>query len=265
VKSTVRLAGEKLTTPLYVKTDADMPWPEDESVFYVLSADGLFFCRNHRFFRSSVPARSWPTGLAPHVERLELRHPKIPRRQIELLVGFFDEIAAEHGAEAAALLIWDRNAQRTRLHVPPQRSTVFEGWSGSRYPGQVYYDVPHDLPAHWSVIGDVHSHADEAAYASATDQADERHRPGVHLVIGRVYREPPEMHCEFVVDGTRFRTAPALVLAGYERRNRRFPRTWLDRVTVEVHRPGDAASGSTWKSGNGGRTYDDGDDDGGRA
>jgi hypothetical protein len=67
------------------------------------------------------------------------------------------------------------------------------------------------------------------------------------------------------VDGTRFRTAPALVLAGYERRNRRFPRTWLDRVTVEVHRPGDAASGSTWKSGNGGRTYDDGDDDGGRA
>ena len=45
MKGTVRLAGEKLTTPLYVKTDPDMPWPEDENAFYVLSADGLFFCR----------------------------------------------------------------------------------------------------------------------------------------------------------------------------------------------------------------------------
>jgi hypothetical protein len=252
VKSFVRLAGEKLTTPLYVKTDPDMPWPEDENAFYVLSADGLFFCRNHLFFKSSVPARRWPTGLAPHMEWLELKHPRIRRRQIELLVGFFDEIAAEHGAEAAALLIWDREAQRTRLHVPTQRSTVFEGWSGSRYPGQVYYDVPPNLPRHWSVIGDVHSHADEAAYASATDKADERHRPGLHLVIGRVYREPPEMHCEFVVDGTRFQTAPELILEDYRRRSRRFPRVWLDRVTVEVHASSPTTEPSTWMGGNGG-------------
>ena len=50
-------------TPIYVKTDPRMPWPDD-TFFYLMTADGLFACRNHKFFRSCVPAPRWPSELA---------------------------------------------------------------------------------------------------------------------------------------------------------------------------------------------------------
>ena len=44
-----------LLTPILLKTADTMPWPEDESVFHLVTSDGLFLCRNHPFFTSSVP------------------------------------------------------------------------------------------------------------------------------------------------------------------------------------------------------------------
>src|SRR5436853_153598 len=120
-------------TPIYLKTRDDMPWPEDE-VFYVLSGDGLFLCRNHPFFRSSVPARRWPGELAGHAPALALRYPKLPRRLLEMTVGFFARIGRLHNAEAAVLLAWDRAANRPRLLVPDQTATVGTTWRGETYP-----------------------------------------------------------------------------------------------------------------------------------
>ena len=103
---------ENLVTPIYVKTDADMPLPEDESAYYVLGSNGLFLCRNHPLFSSCVNARTWPTELAPQDQTVRLRYPQIPQPDIERLVGFFAAVFERHGAEAAAVLVWDREAGR---------------------------------------------------------------------------------------------------------------------------------------------------------
>jgi hypothetical protein len=91
------------------------------------------------------------------------------------------------------------------------------------------------LPSHWSWIGDIHSHVTAPAFASHTDQTDESHRPGLHIVVGRLDREPPEFHIEFIVDGTRFPVDdPGLVFAGYRRRQPdSVPACWLDQVIVQ--------------------------------
>ena len=102
---------ETLVTPLYVKSDAGMSWPADERAFYVLGSNGLLLCRNHPFFRSCVPARYWPSELARQDRFLELAHPKLPREQIESIIGFFARVGALHRAEAAVLLLWDRAAR----------------------------------------------------------------------------------------------------------------------------------------------------------
>ena len=229
-------SDDRLVTPLYVKTDGELPWPTNDRAFYVLSANGLFLCRDHPFFRSSVPARHWPSELAKHRKFLELRHPKVPRRQVELIVGFFSKIAELHNAEAAALLLWDRAARRVKVHIPRQQATVFESWTGRRSPQDVSYDVP-DLPQTVSVIGDAHSHVDGPAYSSAKDKRDEAHRAGLHVVVGRISREPPEFHCEFVVDSARFEVDPPAVMGTYRRRRTEIPEEWLDRVEVKVERP----------------------------
>ena len=94
-------------------------------------------------------------------------------------------------------------------------------------------------------FGDVHSHVHYAAYASSTDKADESHSAGLHVVVGRIQNEPPEIHAEAVVDGMRFVMDPQEVIVDYARRRTQIPDEWLARVVVEVQ----TSSWSSWGSG----------------
>ncbi len=223
----------KLLTPILLKTTDDMPWPEEESVFQLVTSSGLFLCRNHPFFTSSVPVDRWPPELASHAPFLRLRYPSLPQRVFERIVGFFAVIGETFGAEAAVLLAWDSVRRCIEVVVPEQRSLVSSSWSGTCYPLSVEYDMP-PLPEGWMWIGDAHSHADEAAYASAQDTSDERHRPGLHIVVGRIFSEPPQFHVEVTVDGMRFRVKRLeTVVERYEqRRVAEVPSAWIEKVEI---------------------------------
>ena len=210
-------------------------------LYYVLARDGLYIGRNHEFFRSCVPAPAGPSELDEQEPFLEPNFPVIPRASMEQVVGFFDRIADLHVSEASVLLAWDRKAQRVRIVVPEQTATVSRWSDGYRTPVGLYYYPPADLPRDWVLFGDVHSHVDMSAYSSATDQADEEHDAGLHIVVGRLYKEPPEFHVEAVVDGMRFKLELDDVAEGYEDRNLEVPREWIDRVQVE--------SAPVWSSG----------------
>lgn len=223
-----------LVTPVYLKTGVERELPADPAA-YVLSSSGLYFCRNHRFFQSCVPAPRWPRELDPHSASLKLHYPKIAREPFEQVVGFFAQVARRHAAEAIVLLLFDHQAGEIRFHVPRQKATVGQSFTGKQYPVDLKYDPPGDLDPNVSLIGDIHSHADEAAYASYKDKLDEVHQAGVHIVVGRVHDEPPDLHCEFVVDGYRFLVSHRTILQGYHKRNMDVPQEWLDQVTVSAH------------------------------
>lgn len=229
-------SDDRLMTPIQIAATGHEPWLDGEPVFYRLAANGLFVCREHPFFRSCVPAPEWPSELAELRTSLEPRYPKVPRRLFELIVGFFEQIGEKHGAEAGVLLAWDSQARVVRPIVPPQTATVSRSsWSGRCYPIGLHYEVPDTLPPGWTLLGDVHSHVDEPAYSSGTDEHDEKHRAGLHIVVGRITREPPDLHVAAVVDRTRFRLAPELVIEGYESRRRKVPARWLEQVQVKVY------------------------------
>ncbi len=223
-----------LLTPIYIKPRPDTAWPDDP-VFYLLTGKGLFLCRNHEFFQSSVPAPRPPAELAAQETFLAVRYPKVPRRLMEQVVGYFDRVAELHGSEAAALLAWDRQARRMEVIVPDQTATVSRGGWGSVYAIGVEYRIPDALPPGLVVIGDVHSHVESAAYASYVDKHDETHRAGLHVVVGRIHREPPELHVEAVIDGARFTVDQDLVIDDYRGRRFDFPDEWLDRIKVETY------------------------------
>jgi proteasome lid subunit RPN8/RPN11 len=220
-----------------LKTGAELEWPEGERVFYVLGRDGLMICRDHEFFRSCVPARCGPSELETQEEFLEVDFPRIPKRAFEHIVGFFSAIGSQHGSEAAVLLFWDREHERVRVVVPEQTATVVRYSDGYQHPIGLHYFPALDLPAHWTLFGDVHSHVHLSAYSSATDRHDELHSAGMHVVIGAIHREPPEVHVEAVVDGARFALELEDVVEGYERRAERVPRSWIERVHIEAEPP----------------------------
>jgi hypothetical protein len=215
-----------------LKAEAELRWPEDERFFYLVARNGLFLCRNHDFFRSCVPARGGPGDLSEQRTFLQLAFPAIPRRLFERIVGFFHRIAELHGAEASVLLAWDSAAACVRLVVPSQTAVVGRSEGGGRQPIGLRYTPP-AFPSGWIPFGDVHSHAWYEAYSSQTDVEDETYSAGLHVVVGRIDREPPEVHVEAVVDGTRFRVDPKHVIEGYERRDRGVPEAWIERVRVE--------------------------------
>lgn len=224
-------------TPVLIKRSAAMPWPENERMFYILARDGLFICRNHDFFRSCVPAKAGPSDLEEQAKFLVPNFPMIPCELFERVVGFFDVIADLQGSEAAILLVWDQKSECVRLVVPEQIATMSRAWDGYRSPIGVHYVPPTDLPVDWIPFGDVHSHVHYAAYASSTDVHDETHTAGLHIVVGRIHNEPPELHVEAVVDGTRFTFEPSEVIQNYddyETRRRDVPQEWIDRVQVQT-------------------------------
>jgi proteasome lid subunit RPN8/RPN11 len=222
----------ELITPIYLKTENDMPWPEEAQTFYLLSADGLFLCRNSQFFRSCTPARNGPSELANQETFLEVQYPKIPQALLELSVGFFAQLSEKYDCEAAVLLAWDYRRKQVQLLVPKQRCTVYQTYYNT-YPIGVYYELPTKLPEGIIIFGDIHSHVDGAAYASVIDKHDEQHRPGLHIVVGRIREEPPEFHIEATVDGKRFKVDEEQVLEGYGRRAK-VSKKFLDQVEL-VH------------------------------
>lgn len=226
----MKFVNPDLITPIYVKTHSDMPWPEEEQAFYLLSQDGLFLCRNSRFFQSCVPAGSGPGELAGQDAFLDFQYPKIPQPLMEFAVGFFEQIKQRYGSEAALLLAWDYRTKQVRLLVPRQRCTVYHSYYGT-YPIGVHYELPAELPEDSFIFGDIHSHVDGSAYASATDKEDEHHRPGLHIVVGRIGEEPPEFHIEATVDGMRFEVDQDHVLEGYRRRTA-VSEKYLDQLEI---------------------------------
>ncbi len=231
-----RSTAPRLLTPILVKDTNEFEWPENESFFYLLSRDGLFLCRQNEFFLSCVKAKEGPSELATQAPFYEPLFPRIPREIIERAVGFFSVIAELHGSEAAALLVWDRGERCVQLFVPRQTATMSEPGTSYRYPIGVHYEPPASLPENWVVFGDIHSHVDGAAYASYTDVQDELHSTGLHIVVGRIRREPPELHIEAVVDTRRFSIQPEQVIEGYCQRRTDVPQEWIDRVEVEVEK-----------------------------
>ena len=104
----MKCSGQHLLTPLYLKLDNAMAWPEVEKAFYLLTNNGLFLCRNTPFFRSCVPVEEFPSELAGQKTFLKLSYPRIPRQLMERVIGFFDLIGERYASEAAVLIAWNR-------------------------------------------------------------------------------------------------------------------------------------------------------------
>ncbi|MHC4514568.1 MAG: hypothetical protein ACYS5W_12800 [Planctomycetota bacterium] len=222
-----------MITPIYIQESADEPWPQD-SAFYLVSGSGLFLCRNHEMFRSCTPVRTGPSELPPQQSFLEPSYPKVPQVLMEQLVGFFDAMASRHCCEAGAYLVYDETEKAVTVRVPPQVSTVREGWSDAFYPVGLDYENLDPLLPQQLILGTVHSHVYGAAYSSGIDVHDEVDKPGVHIVVGKLDKEPADFHAEAVVDGSRFRLELQSVIENYQQRRDDFPAEWIEKVTVEV-------------------------------
>ena len=226
-----------LLTPIYHKTDEDMPWPDDP-VFFLLAKNSLYLCRNHPYLKSCVEAPNFPCELKEQKAFLDLDYPRLPRRLFELAVGFCTRIYELHRSEAGLLIILNQATGKMRLLCPKQIATVSKGKYGT-WPIGLKYDIP-PLAEDEILIGDLHSHGDEPAYHSATDNADTAAQAGtIHIVVGRcgdvLIGKNPDLYIELVIDGTRFKVPWQQAIEGYKKARMNVPQEWIDSVEVKAN------------------------------
>lgn len=232
---------DTLNTPVYVKEDENFTWPKDR-MFYLLTRDGMMICRNHPWFKSCAPAKKGPSDLANQEPFCSLSYPRIPRLLMEKAVGFFARVYDEHKTESAVLIVFNKLTNQVELLCPQQKVS----W------GSVKYEVP-NLENHLLLIGDMHSHGDWKASPSMTDENDEMGRAGLHLIVGDITKEPPDLFCAVVADGQRFDVKDlGLMLEDYIQRDQQFPKEWMSKLKVEKYA---AYTGTGYSDGGTGWTY----------
>jgi PRTRC genetic system protein A len=201
----------------------------------VVASNGIFLERRTRIFTTCSRVTRLPMDLASHSEACVLHVPPIPAEHARAMLGFFRAAFDLHGGEAALILLYDPARRHYRWHCPAQTVELRQNrWGEWRATLEVEFEDPFELPSGYVVFGDAHSHADHSAYASLTDQHEERYKDGIHIVAGRVHRAVPDLHIDFVMDGRRFAFAPEGVFApGRLAPLRRVPPGWLERIRIE--------------------------------
>lgn len=242
----MKLISNELSTPVYLKTADNDPWPEDK-MFYLLTSSGLFLCRNHPWFRSCsrAPEGRGPSDLAEQKAELVPNYPVVPRALVEKAVAFFRQVYDQHQWESALILVFNRSTQAVELLCPKQEVNY----------GAVHYEIP-TLAPHLALIGDFHSHCNFSPEPSMTDENDELNRPGLHLIAGYIQDPRPQFHCIVVADGTRFKVIDHdLVMERFESsKGIEVPKEWTDKVKKKEYASyssgsysGESSSGHWWK------------------
>lgn len=186
--------------PIYLK-DQDFATPGD-SIYYLLTRDGLFLVKRTPFFEAVVPAAGIP-WLEPQSPEVQLHAPPLPAALLLSAVAFFRAVYTRYQSEAVALLAWREATGAYELVIPHQ--TVGGGHCD--------YEV-REFPPGLTRLGTIHSHAAVEAFHSLRDWQDERFEDGLHLTIGNLDSDLT-LSCSVVVQGFRGNIPPERLFSPY--------------------------------------------------
>lgn len=165
-------------------TDAESLAPPDKGPYYVATQKGYMIHSRTHFGRVLVPASEVST--LPETQPIFFHDiTKFDAALIGMAWNFFRNVWEQKHSEAMVDITYSEK-HGYRLFVPPQEATA-GGVECKRnlehYKGQI--------------IGTIHSHCNFGAYHSGTDQHDANDHDGIHITIGKVDQNPPEIAVMF--------------------------------------------------------------------
>ncbi len=197
--------------------------PDSNNPFYVVAKDGLFLHIKSLLGRAIIKSTNFPVHLPELGETgwFEFNATKIPAALCSQIVDFFKTVFEMHKTEAEVVLLIHRQTKEWAVMVPTQRVSY------SAVDSRV---DPTRVPKDFLIVGTMHSHCDFGAFHSGTDTDDADDMNGVHLTIGHITREMPEVASMVSMNGVHFTFKPE-ELADFSGLNSvAAPKEWLDYV-----------------------------------
>jgi hypothetical protein len=182
---------------------------------YVVGRDGVYLKKRTALFEAIVKVDKIPT-LDEMKSEVMLIGARIPYSIIVEAARFFRAVFAKYQSEAMAFLVLEQNTWQ----IIPVRQEV-AGLSVS------YENSLHKEGKRAS--GTIHSHCNMGASFSGIDDGDDQHADGIHITLGKIMEELPDIACSVVVNGNRFNVSPEFLISDLPSMNPDHP--WLANVT----------------------------------
>lgn len=197
----------------------DLPLP-DNGPYYILGKGRLYIHKRIFQGRTILPVKEIPTIPDPLTDKkgffwYDEDKITLPGDLVGMVWSFFRSIYNQRGSEAMVFLTWHKD-HGVRVFVPPQHAS--HGGVQSQF-------NPEHLTPGTRVIGTIHSHCDFDAFHSGTDTHDAEGHDGLHMTIGKVKSNPPQIATMVSIGGQSWDFQPDQVIDG-ELIFTKHPRWW---------------------------------------
>lgn len=199
----------------------DVNWP-----YYVEGQEGTFQHNRTTLGRALISTNKTPSALKALGTKsgyFNFDAPPLPKELIAQTVSFFRRVYDAHHTEACVLFTQNARTGERRIFVPHQ--SLSHGGVHS------IYNPTHIAPGHL-VIGTAHSHCDFDGYHSSTDERDARRMDGLHITIGHLKDEMPDVAAMVSFQKELFHYKDIAKVADFSDLNAAVAPEWWDRYLI---------------------------------
>jgi PRTRC genetic system protein A len=212
---------------LALTTDEKVELPDPKTPYYILAEDGIYYHRTLLIGEALTPLKQMPGHLKPTGMKqgaFIFTAEPIPAAICAQAVSFFRRIYDRHKTEAEVYITQNHQTRQYRLFIPNQTCT------GASVHSQ--FDAAH-ISRNWQLVGTMHSHCMMSAFHSGTDTNDASTLDGIHITVGKVMDDVPDIAAMVSVDGHHYTYKPEQ-LADFSDLAAGTAPEWWDRYVTKV-------------------------------
>jgi len=227
--------------------DADIP----KECCYLIGANGIFKKVVNEFYSVIVKNGNLP-DLQELKEDVELHVTRLPQRIVDHVHAFFRAVNEKHKGEAVVLLLYHPVEKKWIVKIPPQDTRgmsvhydldkgdalIWIPTNGKEEMTLIHNqrEAPPEGIKDYRLFGSIHSHCDAGAFHSGTDDKDEFCFDGLHITLGHVGKNPPDMSCRWMLAGQWWKAEPSGCIA-FDHNAPKVDDRWMERVSEVKYAP----------------------------
>lgn len=193
---------------------------------FIIASNGIFIFNENPGYTIIKEAKKLPGKFDEVKIETSFAFPTISYEIYRKALAFCRSIFKQHKSEANVLLVLSRDRsiekQEYRIIIPKQRVTG----------ASVKYEVNNSMLKKGEYLaGSIHSHPDFGASQSSTDHADEIQFDGIHITLGHIMKQVPEIHQRLVLNNETYSKMKVdLINIIPPADSYRVPKKWTDQV-----------------------------------
>lgn len=219
-----------------LKIGKEIPLSDVSPINVIVGSNGLFIMRNlmtHTSFEKVDIKDSLYNNFDQIKEKVDYNFPSIPYKIYKQALKFFRDVYEEYKSEGNIILYLNKNIpidnQEYVIYIPEQKVSS----------ASVNYTIGKDAPKEsegYYQAGSIHSHPSFSAFQSGTDLRDEITFDGIHVTIGHITRENPEIDVRLCASGSIYKldhTKKEGIIIEKED-DTQIPKEWIKKVSKVI-------------------------------